>query len=294
MSSKLELKAYLGRALGAVGRWLPVVGGSVWLVGCDGRPYRLDGEAFAAAPTRNPDWGLPLTLDPRGCSPALRHELRAEWLNAAAAEHASIASFARLSQQLLAVGASPALIAGAHMAALDEVKHAQLCYSLASAYAEEPLGPSAFPQACVPEQRVAWTREDLLERLALESLTDGCLTEGFAAALACEAGRRAQHPALIKVHAIVGADERTHAELAWSVLTWCLDQSGDVLRARVAAEAERLPRAVAPQGPRALAEQQRDHGQLSQDERQALYAATRTEVLRRAAPLFAVPRARAG
>ena len=47
---------------------------------------------------------------------------------------AEIASFARTSLDLLALGAPADLVAETHRAALDEIEHARIAYALASAF----------------------------------------------------------------------------------------------------------------------------------------------------------------
>jgi hypothetical protein len=56
-------------------------------------------------------------------------------------EHASIAAFARLTLHLLAVGAPPELVERAHLASLDEIRHARACFALARRYGGRALGP---------------------------------------------------------------------------------------------------------------------------------------------------------
>ena len=77
-------------------------------------------------------------------SPELRERAAAWWLRAALLEHASIASFARFSLELLRYGAPPELVVGAHRAALDEVAHARLAFALASSWSGRDLGPGAM------------------------------------------------------------------------------------------------------------------------------------------------------
>src|SRR6185369_673491 len=71
-------------------------------------------------------------------------------------------------------------------------------------------------------------REDALARLAVESFQDGCLGEGVAAASA----RRSRGA----VNAMIARDEQRHADLAWSVLAFCLAEGGPAVREVVAAE----------------------------------------------------------
>src|SRR4051812_39178148 len=76
---------------------------------------------------------------------SLRRALVEHWTRAAQMEHASVAAFSRFSLQLLAVGAPPSLLQDAHRAALDEITHAELCFSLATSYAGHGIGPGPLP-----------------------------------------------------------------------------------------------------------------------------------------------------
>ena len=49
-------------------------------------------------------------------------------------EHASVASFARHTLQLLNIGAPSELLMSSQKAAIDEVRHAKMCYGLAAAF----------------------------------------------------------------------------------------------------------------------------------------------------------------
>lgn len=71
----------------------------------------------------------------------LNRGLGDEWAAKGAAEHASVASFARHTLQLLALGAPPTFLEQAQQASIDEIKHAKLCYSTATAYYGYAVGP---------------------------------------------------------------------------------------------------------------------------------------------------------
>jgi hypothetical protein len=127
------------------------------------------------------------------------------------------------------------LVARARSAAREEVRHARLCFTLASAYAGSeldpgPLPPNSFARPCPS-----------LEALAIESLHDGCVAEGVAAAQARAAGRRARDPAVRAALRIIARDEAGHAALAWSIVTHCLRRDDGVRRA-LARELEGLER----------------------------------------------------
>jgi hypothetical protein len=151
---------------------------------------------------------------------ALRTKVARRWSDAALAEHASIASFARFTLQLLAVGAPPTLLAQAHQAGLDEIEHARLSFRVASAFAGEALGPGPLPSP--PSSGV-----DTLEDVTRATLLEGCVAETLAAHEAEHAAREAVDPVLRAVLARVAADEARHAELAWAFVGWAVETGGE-------------------------------------------------------------------
>ena len=62
----------------------------------------------------------------------IRNEVVAHWKKAAQEEHASIASFSRLTMQLMALGAPPELLHASIQAQADELSHAKACLHVVS------------------------------------------------------------------------------------------------------------------------------------------------------------------
>jgi hypothetical protein len=60
------------------------------------------------------------------------------WLYQGACEHASIASFSIHAVELIHIGIPASIISKVHSAALDEIKHAKMCYSIASQLNRKP------------------------------------------------------------------------------------------------------------------------------------------------------------
>ncbi len=170
----------------------------------------------------------------RGAAPRIDHlgddaraALAAEWLATARAEHASVASFARATLELMAVGAPPELLAACSRAAIDEVRHAELTFALASAYAGRALDPGPLP-ALTP-------RGGGLAALARDTFLEGCVGE-TGAVLEAEHALAALgpdgDPAVRDVLERIVRDETRHAELAWQTVTWAVASGGpDVLAA---------------------------------------------------------------
>jgi hypothetical protein len=166
-----------------------------------------------------------LTAAVRDLPPALRLRIAEGWLDAALDEHASIAAFSRFSLHLLAVGAPPELLAGAHQAALDEIGHARVCFDIAGVYAGEAVGPG--PLVIPP---------DLLGPLDLGSIAaaavaEGCVGETIAALEARTLARLAAPPAVQETLRRIADEEQQHASLSWRFAGWALSAGGEEVRA---------------------------------------------------------------
>ncbi len=188
-----------------------------WHVLCvGGRPLRGPEGPVTAAPARRDDWIAPEgAVDARALAPALREALAAHWDREAAFEHASVAAFARASLALLAVGAPSSLVAATHAAAIDEVEHARLAYSLASAHGGAGRGPGPLPA-------IAFPSAPSLPDLAEETLLDGCAGEAVEALALREAAAAAEDPAMRAALERIAGDEERHAELAFRTVAWAL------------------------------------------------------------------------
>ncbi len=234
------------------GKCATVYGSGQWsceFEGCAiGRPLLVEGRARTATPKARGDWSVEsLDLDLAGLSPELREALAVHWQGAAALEHASIASFARFTLELLSLGAPPDLVADAQRAALDEVEHAKIAYALASAYAGRALGPSALDLQGLP---IARDRREVVRSL----IEEACVGETLGVAEARWLSDVVEDPALRDLLSRIADDEQRHAELAWRTLAWMLEGEGASLRsfarevfdeAMEAMAAARLPKRMA-------------------------------------------------
>lgn len=194
-----------------------------------GRPFIVAGETRVAGTMRRDDWSQKLALasvsaDDAEC--AARY-----WEMAAKLEHASIASFARFSLELLAFGAPAELVREAALAMADETRHAELCFGVASAYAERPLGPGPLAVAGAAPRAT-------LREAVLDAVIEGCIGETASAIEAAETLEHVTDPALRGILAGIVADERRHAELAFRFVRWALERD-PTLREPVLAVARR-------------------------------------------------------
>jgi hypothetical protein len=169
---------------------------------------------------------LPVT-EP-GLDEASRLLLAELWCEGARFEHASVASFARSTLQLMSLGAPSELVAGAQTASLDEIEHARLCFALASRFSGRELRAGRLPIDG------AHAAVDLVE-LAVENVLGGCVGETIAALTASEQLSVATDPEVRAALETIARDEARHAELAWRIAAWACDVGGSEVRTRMAA-----------------------------------------------------------
>jgi hypothetical protein len=157
---------------------------------------------------------------------ATAHALAAAWLEDARQEHASIAAFARFTMLLLGVGAPPELLAGSQRASLDEIEHAKMCFSLASRYGANDVGPTSL------KVDDAMTDTSLID-LAVLTAKEGCVGETLGVALATEQLAGTTDPEVKAFLEKIVKDEIRHAELAWRFIGWAIAAGGAPVHAAV-------------------------------------------------------------
>ena len=248
---------------------------------CCGRPLVLGGQAITAPVASRSDW---VTLKPDalcGTQQTTRTAALAElWQADALAEHASVASFARFTLQLLALGAPSELLREAQLAALDEIDHARRCFDIASRLSGRLIGPGRLAEAS------ANLATDLAE-VVVATIHEGCVGETLAAAMASEQARVAEDPEVRESLLKIAEDEARHAELAWRFVAWAM-QRADARVRHLAHEAFRqaLARSEWPLDPARLSIDPRSlhaWGQLSPEESKAVARQTLTGVVSPAA-----------
>ncbi|HEX2730145.1 MAG TPA: ferritin-like domain-containing protein [Polyangiaceae bacterium] len=154
------------------------------------------------------------------------------WALAGAAEHASVASFARLSLQLMAHAAPTDLVLAAHEAACDEVRHANACWTLAQRFGMAAVTAEAFPF------REPIAVNGSLAELAADAAREGCVNETLGAFAAREAAGLSAEPEVARVLLSLADDEARHAVLAYRIVDWALSIGGSEVRAAVNAALE--------------------------------------------------------
>lgn len=191
----------------------------------DGRPFVVDGITRAAPLAGATD-----------TSAVARH-----WARTAQGEHASIASFARFTAQLLELGAPPELIRAACVAAHDEVRHAQVALAMASKVHGRRLGFGPLDTVEVRSQAGPTS----LAGLVVACVGEGCVGETLAALRVAAAAETCTDPELAATLRTIAADEARHARLAWRTVEWARTREPG-LEPTIVAAFEQALAAVAP------------------------------------------------
>ena len=239
-----------------------------------GRPFVVDGAARTARVRSRADWAANARPDVSSLDDATRSALADVWAREATFEHASVASFARLALELLSVGAPAELVRDAQRAMGDEIRHAELCFALASGYAGAPVGPGPVPIDG------ALGRTTLAE-IAAAAVREGCVGETIAALVALEARDRASDPAVRAAIDAIVDDETEHAAMSWRLVAWAHREGGAEVRAAIAdafsASATPPPEALPPGAdPNAF----RAHGRPLPEDIRAIAQSALAEVIR--------------
>lgn len=182
-----------------------------------GRPFLVDGAARLAAIASTRAWiDAPEALETASLDARTRDALAAHWSQEALAEHASIASFSRFMLELLGLGAPLELVLRTERALADEIAHARIAFTLASAYRGEPVGPSPL--------RVDRSLGTVDRRgVAIAVAREGCVAETVSAVLVAAARDAATEPTVRAALAAIADEEAEHVALAWRTLGWILD-----------------------------------------------------------------------
>lgn len=207
-----------------------------WFDYCSGRPLTVGDQAVVAELEPGATWTRPLAPAPAPPT-TLVAELAAAWLTDAQMEHASVAAFARLTLELMAVGTPPDVLAAVSQASIDEVEHAKQCFTLADRFG----APAVQPKALAP----APLRDEGYAGLAVNTFIEGCVGETIAALVAGRGARACLDPDSKATLARIAADEAEHAALAWEILTFAVEREPSVAALVREAAAQGLARAQA-------------------------------------------------
>ncbi len=217
-------------------------------MGCAiGRPFLVGNEDRLASPRARGDWALNCAAIFDAVSePAQRERLSEYYQQVALMEHASVAAFARLTMQLMSLGAPAELVELAVAAQRDETAHARLAFGLASELAGVKMGPGALSiEGAFADSSPA--------HMAFTAVVEGCVGETIAALEAAELSTRVTQPELRALLEQIARDESEHARLAYQVVAWLLEVGGAEVKQAVeqgfqaALDRSTVPRRIKPE-----------------------------------------------
>ncbi len=222
----------------------------------------------------------------------IRDALAAQWRENGRTEHASVAAFARLTLDLMALGAPPELVADSNRDALDEIRHTELCFGLARAIDGRSESPGAFPEAS-RARTLSRSRKLALAQLAVDSLVDGALHEGVSARIIAKLARRCEAPAIQTILKEIAADEGRHARHGWDVVRWCLAEGGESVAHALEGALRALPKTMSSPMPEASRDGAWERWGIMGEELEAEeHEATRADLVRRVGDAIAASRSR--
>jgi hypothetical protein len=240
---------------------------------CCGRPFTVGAAQRAAPVAARSGWSPAAPSTPARA--VARDAIARAWRDDARMEHASVASFARFTLHLLALGAPPALVADALRAGADEVEHARLCLAVAASIDGRALGLGALD---VAGSLGAVSLADALGA----AVAEGCVGETFAALAARRRAELAADGATRAALARIADDEARHAALSWRFAAWAIAQGGGAARDAAAAAFAAALAGLERGGGAAVeapAAEWNAHGLLTPRDLRAVWARCRSEVL---------------
>ena len=218
-------------------------------------PSRRPAEASARA-----DWQRASTPDLAGLDEEQREALAQAWLNDGLTSHAAVASHARFTLRLLALGAPPDMVRASQRASMDVIRHAEDCFSFASAYGDRTLGPGELGDAGLIRQPT-----DAREAVMV-AIRHGCIGDTIGAMAATVAAETCQDEIVAKVLRRIAVDQTRHAGLAWRFVRWATSDIDAGLRRTVDEGFERALGEHPPVDEQPAPDWMRMRGRLSRQE----------------------------
>jgi hypothetical protein len=166
--------------------------------------------------------GRPFRKKGRSIVAPLSKAAGATWAVAAQQEHASIAAFASLVQDLMAAGAPLDLIERTLRAALDEVTHTRACLDIHKRESGEQLELKSELGFAVDSSLPLGF---LIKKIQIDSERDGIANEGRSAVSLEQSARQETRPWLKAYLSQMAEEEKSHAALAQDIVTWCRTES---------------------------------------------------------------------
>ena len=160
---------------------------------------------------------VPLSLT----NTSFSQEIGYHWLEQAEGEHASVASFSRHTLQLMSIGAPSKLLFASQNSALDEIRHAKICYGIVGALLGSDYGPGPLDV----EEGVEKTS---LKSIVHSTIEEGCIEETISAVEAHVGAYRSQDLVVKESLSEIATDETKHAQFAWNTIQWIVGKFPEI------------------------------------------------------------------
>ena len=139
------------------------------------------------------------------------------WMKQGEAEHASVASFAKNTLQLLSIAAPPKLLIASQKASIDEINHSKISYELANSFMRQTIVPGKL------EVRGSLESGNI-NQIVRSTIHEGCIEETVSAVEAHHNARMAKTKDIKDYVFNIASDETNHAQLAWDTIRWIIER----------------------------------------------------------------------
>jgi hypothetical protein len=121
----------------------------------------------------------------------------------------------------MSIGAPSELIEASQQASIDEIRHAQICYGIASVFLESDFGPGFL--------NVEGSLDKMdLKRIVRSIIQEGCIEETISAVEAHLGAYTAKVPSIKDSLSQIATDETKHAQFAWDTIQWMVRRFPDI------------------------------------------------------------------
>ena len=212
-------------------------------------------------------------------SPQDRARVAKSWKARIMSEYLAISTLSILSIDMTAAGAPADLLSQCHRAALDEIRHTELCLRMYEIYSGQRIHPEPAMSNLPDDPNVP-----KLHQAVSNAVLVACVAETYATTILASVREHTSDPTTSAVFTAIYGDEIGHARLGWAFLRWALDKDSVGVKAAVE---KSIPEAVkgvcnVVEMPRPLEEvsdQLRAHGIMHPKEERVIFSEYVRDVL---------------
>ncbi len=144
------------------------------------------------------------------------------WRARTRAEYLAVSTFEYLSVDMVAAGAPPDILSFCHQAAIDEIRHTEMCLRMTQIYEGETVTPAPDLSGMANDPELPKLHQAITNSMLLN-----CVVETFACTILAIVLEQTTDPTANAVYKRILSDEIGHARLGWAFLRWGIDTGGD-------------------------------------------------------------------